>query len=174
VSNHSPHPLKRSLKVIVILALAIWGICILWQHRHGIVPPKLTPEQVSETNTRIAPVGAVYAGVAGEAQAQAAATAMAAAAMASSKGPAYDGTLDGGVIYGKLCKTCHETGTSGAPMLDHAHWDARLAQGKDTLYMHAIEGFTGSSGAMPAKGGNSALTDEQIHAAVDWMTSNLH
>jgi cytochrome c5 len=46
---------------------------------------------------------------------------------------------------------------------------ARASKGKDTLYKHAIEGFTGSAGVMPAKGGNAALTDEQVKAAVDWM-----
>ena len=43
----------------------------------------------------------------------------------------------------------------------------------DTLHKHAIEGYTGSAGLMPAKGGNPALTDEQVIASVDWMIDNL-
>ena len=36
------------------------------------------------------------------------------------------------------------------------------AQGMDELVKKAIEGFTGSAGVMPAKGGNPALTDDQL------------
>ena len=103
--------------------------------------------------------GAVYAGATGAA-AQAAATAAAAAAAASQV--AYGGTIDGSVIFGNLCTGCHTSGAGGAPTLDKAHWAARLAQGKDTLHKHAIEGYTGTAGVMPAKGGNPALTDEQV------------
>jgi cytochrome c5 len=49
---------------------------------------------------------------------------------------------------------------------------ARIAQGNDTLHKHAVEG-TGAAGVMPAKGGNPALTDEQVIATVDWMLGNL-
>ena len=38
---------------------------------------------------------------------------------------------------------------------------------------HAIEGFQGSAGIMPAKGGNPNLTDEQVIATVQWMVDNL-
>ena len=61
-----------------------------------------------------------------------------------------------------------------APTLDKAHWAARIAQGKDTLYKHAIEGFHGpDGGVMPPKGGNPALTDAQVEATVDWMLGQL-
>jgi cytochrome c5 len=60
-----------------------------------------------------------------------------------------------------------------APTLVQAQWNARIAQGMDTLYRHSIEGFVGNSGVMPAKGGNPALTDEQVQATVDWMVGNL-
>jgi len=54
-----------------------------------------------------------------------------------------------------------------------AEWTARIAQGMDVLHTHAIEGYQGSAGLMPAKGGNPALTDEQVVATVDWMVENL-
>ncbi|WP_441005148.1 c-type cytochrome, partial [Novilysobacter viscosus] len=57
--------------------------------------------------------------------------------------------------------------------LAQAQWTARLDQGTETLHRHAIDGFTGSAGVMPAKGGNPALTDEQVIASVDWMLENL-
>ncbi|WP_155601486.1 c-type cytochrome, partial [Xanthomonas translucens] len=87
---------------------------------------------------------------------------------------AYGGTTDGKVIFNNLCTACHTTGVGKAPTLDHSHWDARIAQGKDTLYKHAIEGYTGPDGGrMPPKGGNPALSEAQVHATVDWMLSNL-
>ena len=45
-------------------------------------------------------------------------------------------------------------GIAGAPKVgDKAAWGPRIAQGKETLYNHAIQGFTGKTGVMPAKGG---------------------
>jgi cytochrome c5 len=52
---------------------------------------------------------------------------------------------------------------------DKADWGPRIAQGKDTLYKHAIEGFNGAKGAMPARGGNAKMSDEDVKAAVDYM-----
>ena len=52
---------------------------------------------------------------------------------------------------------------------DKADWGPRIAQGKDTLYKHAIDGFTGAKGMMPAKGGASNLSDAEVKAAVDYM-----
>ena len=54
------------------------------------------------------------------------------------------------------------------------HWTARIAQGTDILHKHAIDGYTGpDGGVMPPKGGNPALTDEQVIATVDWMLGQL-
>ena len=102
------------------------------------------------------------------------AAAKAAALAKAASQVAYGGTKDGKVIFDNLCTACHTTGVGMAPTLDHSHWDKRIAQGKDTLYKHAIEGYTGPDGGiMPPKGGNPALTEEQIHATVDWMLGNL-
>jgi cytochrome c5 len=54
-------------------------------------------------------------------------------------------------------------------MGDQGAWAARIAQGADTLHKHAIEGFQGSAGLMPAKGGRADLTDELVIQAVDYM-----
>ncbi len=120
---------------------------------------------------RITPVGAVYAGETGRASmiaAEAAAKATAAAQVA------YGGTMDGSVIYGNLCQACHATGAGGAPMLNKAAWSARMGQGMDTLVNHAIDGYTGVAGIMPAKGGNPALTDEQVAATVEYMVNSMN
>ncbi|GAB3338374.1 c-type cytochrome [Marilutibacter aestuarii] len=168
--NYDLEFLKHFSMVIGFLMLVTVGLIVGATIIHHQLPPEIDPAVAQRTERRIAPVGAVYAGSTGAA-AQAAASAAAAAAAASQV--AYGGTLDGAVIYNNLCTGCHTSGAGGAPTLDHSHWDARLAKGTDTLHKHAIEGFTGEAGLMPAKGGNPALTDEQVVAAVDWMLDNL-
>ncbi len=65
---------------------------------------------------------------------------------------------------------CHAAGVAGAPKPgDKADWGPRIAQGKDTLYKHALEGFNGAKGSMPARGGNTKMSDEDVKAAVDYM-----
>jgi cytochrome c5 len=39
------------------------------------------------------------------------------------------------------------------------------------MYNHALKGFQGKKGFMPAKGGNAALKDDAVKAAVDYMVS---
>lgn len=74
-------------------------------------------------------------------------------------------------LFSSVCATCHTAGLMGAPKLgDKAAWAPRIAQGKDTLYKHAIVGYQGKSGVMPAKGGSQA-SDEEVKAAVDYMVS---
>ena len=104
------------------------------------------------------------------APASAAATTPAPAAEASAATASADGEL-GKKSYNKVCSMCHSSGAGGAPKVgDKADWDARLAQGKDVLYKHAIEGFTGAKGMMPARGG-STMSDDEVKAAVDHMVS---
>ena len=77
----------------------------------------------------------------------------------------------GKAAYGKACALCHAAGVGGAPKPgDKADWGPRIAQGADLLYKHALEGFTGSKGAMPPKGG-STLPDADVKAAVDFMVT---
>jgi cytochrome c5 len=79
---------------------------------------------------------------------------------------------DGPALYETVCKTCHLTGLVGSPKLgDRANWAPRIAQGKDTLYQHAIAGYTGTAGVMPAKGGRTDLSDDLVKAGVDYMLS---
>ncbi len=119
---------------------------------------------------RLRPVGAVYAGDTGRAAMAAAAEA---ARQAAASQVAYGGSTDGGFIYQQLCGACHTSGAGGAPTLARAAWTDRIAQGPETLLRHAIEGYQGSAGIMPARGGNPSLTDEQVEVAVTWMLDNL-
>jgi cytochrome c len=62
----------------------------------------------------------------------------------------------------------------GAPHLgDAAAWEPRIAQGMDTLNNHAINGFQGSAGVMPPKGGRVDLSDGEIIAAVEYMVEQV-
>ncbi len=86
--------------------------------------------------------------------------------------PPITENLLGKSTYGKVCALCHAANIAGAPKPgDVADWGPRIAQGKAVLYQHALEGFTGKKGAMPVRGGNPALTDEEIKAAIDYMVS---
>lgn len=73
-------------------------------------------------------------------------------------------------VYENACKNCHGISLLGAPKPgDGPAWQPRIAQGKPTLYEHAIKGFTGKVGTMPPKGGRTDISDELVRAAVDHM-----
>lgn len=69
-------------------------------------------------------------------------------------------------VYRQACQMCHDAGVAGAPMTgDKAAWAPRIAQGREKLLTSAIDGI----GIMPAKGGQSQLSDEEVATAVDFM-----
>jgi cytochrome c5 len=84
--------------------------------------------------------------------------------------PAADPAAAGKTAYDSVCTACHSAGLAGAPKVgDKAAWSARIDQGIDVLYEHAIKGFQGKSGMlMPPKGGGE-LSDAEVKAAVDYM-----
>ena len=74
----------------------------------------------------------------------------------------------GEAIYNETCKVCHATGVANAPKLDDkAAWEPRIANGLEGLLNTAING----KGAMPARGGNPAITDEEMKSVILYMTS---
>ncbi len=78
--------------------------------------------------------------------------------------------LSGPQVYNEACNICHGAGIGGAPKIDEPSlWAPRIAQGNDTLYQHAIEGFTGNFGFMPPKGARMDLSDAEVRGAVDYM-----
>ena len=82
--------------------------------------------------------------------------------------PAKPAAADGKKVFDSTCTACHSTGVGGAPKLgDKAQWAPRVKQGMDALVQSAIKG----KGAMPPKGGNASLSDDQIRAAIDFMVS---
>jgi cytochrome c5 len=100
----------------------------------------------------------------------AAPAAPAAAATPAPAAPVAADNAQGKSVYNKTCALCHAAGVAGAPKPgDKADWAPRLAQGPEVLDKHAIEGFTGSKGQMPARGGSATLTDDEVKAAVRYM-----
>ncbi len=80
------------------------------------------------------------------------------------------GPRDGAAVYGTFCIACHASGVNGAPKSGNAdEWAPRIAQGKDVLIKHALEGFN----AMPAKGTCMDCSDDEITAAIDHMIAGL-
>jgi cytochrome c5 len=78
----------------------------------------------------------------------------------------------GDEVFQQVCSACHATGLAGAPKAgDKTAWGPRIAKGKATLYQHALQGFQGSAGVMPPKGGRTDLPDDLVKAAVDHMVS---
>jgi|APCry1669193128_1035447.scaffolds.fasta_scaffold46134_2 cytochrome c5 len=99
-----------------------------------------------------------------------AAPAAAPAAPAAEKAPADPKLAAGKAVYDKNCAACHEASMMGAPKPgDKAAWSARIPQGVETMAKKSIAGFQGKAGAMPPKGGNASLTDEEIGNAVAFM-----
>lgn len=130
-------------------------------------PEEMLPEQRERVERRTAPVFEV---VTDAAQVQRVAQAD---DEADSDGEAQETTTpasaakSGETVYNSACSACHQAGVAGAPKLDDtAAWKARLGErGRDGLYGNAINGLN----AMPAKGGNPALSGEEIEKAVDYM-----
>lgn len=77
---------------------------------------------------------------------------------------------EGEKVYNKTCFACHAQGVGGAPKVgDKGGWEKRIAQGRELLFKHAIEGYQGSAGYMPAKGTCMDCSNKDIEAAVDFM-----
>jgi cytochrome c5 len=147
-AHSSPIKTPRQLATVVVLAFAIpvLGIILLTQFiasDRRADPAALTSEAVKE---RIQPVARVE--------------------IAAATGPREAKT--GEEVYKTVCAACHTPGVAGAPKLgDKAAWAPRLKQGHDALVQSVIKG----KGAMPPKAGNPSLSDAEIRAAVEFMTS---
>lgn len=78
--------------------------------------------------------------------------------------------IKGKITYTNSCLVCHGSGIAGAPKTsDKEDWRKRSEKGIDTLTKHAIEGYQGNTGIMPAKGGNLSLTDEQVKNSIQYI-----
>lgn len=149
--------------VLAVITLVILVLAMKMSDLTQAVYTRDAAEYREAVADRIRPVGEVY--LPGEEQDSAAPNVEATAT------PEPVATaMSGPQVYNTACLACHGAGIGGAPILgDAAQWVERIAQGADTLRIHAIEGFSGSVGYMPPKGGRLDLSDEEIAAAVDYM-----
>jgi cytochrome c5 len=120
----------------------------------------LDPLHVKDVQQNIAPFA--HVAIAGQDN-----SALAALSAPKGDAAAADVPTTGEQAFTKVCSACHGTGVNGAPKVgDKAAWGPRMAQGKETLYTHAISG----KGNMPPKGGTT-WPDATVRMAVDYMVS---
>lgn len=138
------------LAFLTAFALVIFAIAqVLQGEAYGT---ELTPTQRAKIETRTAPVGKVNTDPN---------AALAAAAEAAQSGSASLSAKD---IVAQVCSGCHAAAVMGAPKIgDKAAWAAR--GDLDSLLKVAISG----KGAMPPRGGNPGLTDDQLREAIRLM-----
>lgn len=156
---------KRFTVILVGLIVFTIAIILLAINLHGQQKRDDNPARATARLERLQPVAGVYTDETGRAAAAAAAE----RAAESAPQVAFGGSTDGEMIYDRACGNCHEAGAAGAPQLMASAWEGRLDKGRGQLVTHAINGF----GAMPARGGRSDLSDEQIQASVDYMLAQL-
>ncbi|MDH3860909.1 MAG: c-type cytochrome [Gammaproteobacteria bacterium] len=149
--------------VLVVAAIGIYILAAKMSESTQEVYTRETAEYQAAIVERIAPVGQVY--LPGEEQ-----QANAPVVEATAEPEPVATAMTGPQVYNTACLACHATGVGGAPIVgDTAQWTDRIAQGVDVLKQHAVEGFTGSAGYMPAKGGRMDLSDDEVANAVDYM-----
>ena len=150
----------RNVSIVIVL-LIVFTFSIAFLARDvGFKEEENNLSREVATEERIKPVADVYTGEAG-----AAAIEEAAASSGVEKKVAFDGSLDGEMIYGSVCSVCHGTGAAGAPIPGSPAMAERADKGQDMLVQNAVNGLN----AMPPRGGRADLSDEQIQAVVEFM-----
>ena len=154
MATHDSHSsfIKTPQQLIVVIVLAfavpVIGIILLVQlvtSERSADPNALTPESVAK---RIQPVGHVEFGAGG--------------------GGAAAGGKSGEEVVKTTCAACHQTGVAGAPKIgDRAAWAPRIKEGLNQMVKDAIKGIR----AMPPKGGNASLSDDEVARAVVFMAN---
>lgn len=151
--------------VLAAISLAIFVLAMKMSARTQEVYTKESAEYRAAVAERIRPVGQVL--LPGEE------AAAAVPVVETIEKPEPVATaMTGPQVYNSACLVCHGAGVGGAPIFgDAEQWTPRIAQGMDVLTTHAIEGYTGELGYMPAKGGRMDLSDEEVAAAVEYMAA---
>ena len=142
---------------IVIFIIVFGLVNVLLSSMLSVANGVVTPESMTAEDValRIKPVSEVYVGDA--------------AAVVSAPIEAVASTsIDAAKVVKNACAMCHATGMMSSPKLANANdWAPRIEKGIDTLYNSALNGVN----MMPARGGNPALSDDEVKAAVDHMLS---
>jgi cytochrome c5 len=154
VSPHDSHdsfiktPQQLITVVLASFAIPIIGIILLVQlviAERTADPSAMTPENVA---ARIQPIGRVEFGGAG--------------------GGGGAAGQSGEQVVKSVCATCHQAGVANAPKIgDKAAWAPRIKLGQAALVQSALKG----KGAMPPKGGNASLSDDDVARGVAFMAN---
>jgi len=175
--NIETHPVKLAVIISIGAVALVIGIILLVQLAVGTLgrSPKDDPAMSEAAIAkRLAPVARIAIDPAAKAPEPAKAgpavavpVAVAAIPPAAAKA---GGAADGKKVYDATCNVCHAAGLAGAPKLgDKAGWAPRIKAGMPQVYELALKG----KGAMPPKGGNMALSDAEVKAAVDYMVATV-
>ena len=151
--------------ILVGVAVALAVLASIIASRTQLQALHDDPAYLQQVSARLKPVGTIV--LAGQVSPDEQATVAVAATPAPVAAP-----LSGPQVFNQACNACHGAGINGAPKFgDKAAWAPRIAQGIATLKKHALEGFQGQKGVMPAKGGFVNFSDAEVTAAVDYMAS---
>jgi cytochrome c5 len=152
VTEHDQHSsfIKTPQQLITVILLSflvpIIGISMLVHlvtSKPGADPNALTPESVT---ARIQPVGRLEFGTAA----------------------AAPGARTGESIVKATCATCHQAGVANAPKIGDARaWAPHIREGLRGMVATAIKG----KGAMPPRGGDASLTDDEVARAIVYMAN---
>src|SRR5688572_31193414 len=170
--RHFINVFSAVIGALVAIALVLVGISRVVDSGPKGARDTDDPLMQASAHERIRPFGQVA--VAGEDNAALAIrqTAVPVAGGAPGAGAGVAAPMDGKSVFDAACAACHGTGIAGAPKIgDKAAWAPRIAQGAATLEQHAIEGFQGQAGLMPAKGGRTDLSDDAVRAAVEYLAA---
>lgn len=151
----------KNFGLIVVALTVLTFVIVFLAMSLGFKEDEDIPSRMAITADRIKPVAGVYVGEGGAAAIQQAAAAAAPAAQAV----AFDGSLDGEMIYNNVCLACHATDALGAPQPGSAEMALRAENGMDALLQNALNGLN----TMPARGGRPDLSDEQVKAVIEFM-----
>jgi cytochrome c5 len=147
------------LGILIVFAIILFAVARSIGAETQLVHEMADPMELKAVDANIAPFA--HEAVAGQDNSALAAI------PAQTAAPVADVPTTGEAAFTKVCSSCHSAGINGAPKIgDHAAWGPRIAQGKETLYKHALEG----KGNMPARGGTT-WPDATIRSAVDYMVS---
>lgn len=149
--------IKRFSGIILGLVLFTILIIVLAVNFNNPGDPADNPSQLTLAEERIAPVAAVRTGDMEDVE-------VAVVESEPEQSAPFDGSVDGQLIYDNVCSACHAAGVANAPV-PGGTMNERADKGLDALVQSAINGLN----VMPPKGGRPDLSDEQVHAAVEFM-----
>jgi cytochrome c5 len=164
--NIDTHPVKLAIGVVIGAIALIVGIVLVVQFAIGAHGSRSLKDEPAMSNAEVAKRLAPVAKVVIDPNAPAPAPAATPVAIPAAPGKTASAGSAGKSTYDAVCAVCHATGVANAPKFgDKAAWAPHLQGGMPHLYTSALKG----KGAMPAKGGNPALSDDAVKAAVDYM-----